>query len=63
MANVNLRITVKMRWWAAIAIPAAFALLFLDLIPDAPSAEHWSGRISPLERVTAWIVNRCLVMK
>lgn len=63
MANVNLHLEVKMRWLASIAITIAFVLLHFDLIPDAPSDEHWGGRISPLERVTTWIVKSCLVIK
>lgn len=65
MASGNLTVNIKCehRWWLPLAVEIAFVLLYFDLIPEAPSDEHWGGKISPMERVVKWIVKHGMIIE
>lgn len=57
MAQVDLKLVVRPRWWFRPALWAGFAALKLGLIRDADSVEHYDGRITGEERVSKWLAD------
>lgn len=57
MAQVTLQLTLHAKWWFRPAVALAIIALWLGLISDADSAEHWGGRITAEERVAKWLAD------
>lgn len=57
MAQVNVELTLRPKWWMLPALWLAVIALRLGLIRDAESAEYWDGRITAEERVAKWLAS------
>jgi hypothetical protein len=55
--HVRVNLILHKKWWFAPAFYAAMFALWLGLISDADSPEHWGGRITADERVGKWLAD------
>lgn len=57
---LTVELTVHTKWWFKLAVMVVWALLWLGLIRDADSAEHFGGRIPADERAAKWLVDHAM---
>jgi hypothetical protein len=57
MAQVEVTLSVKAKWWMWPALRVSSILLRLGLIRGAASAEHYGGRITAEQRVAKWLAD------
>jgi hypothetical protein len=57
MAQVQVTLTVRPKWWMRPALWASFWALQIGLIRDKPSAEHFGGVMTADERVSKWLAD------
>ena len=63
MAQVQLRITVRKRWFFWPAFVVATILVRTGVLRDAPSTAHWDGKITAAERAAEWLANHAIVVE
>jgi hypothetical protein len=57
MAELQVTLSVRPKWWMRPALWVSFWALQLGLIRDKPSAAHFDGIITAEERVAQWLAD------
>lgn len=63
MAQVQLRIAVRKRWFFWPAFFVALLLVRTGLLRDAESAAHWDGKITADKRAAEWLTSHAIVIE
>jgi hypothetical protein len=57
MAQLQVTLVVRPKWWMRPALWLAYFALAFRLIRDAKSTEHYGGLITADERVAKWLTD------